>query len=224
VDREHFLPARRAVQPEPQDQAGLPHPRLGYYGVLDERIDFPLIAAVADARPDWSIILVGPLAKIRGDDLPTRPNLHYLGAKLYKDLPSYVAGWDVALMPFALNEATRFISPTKTPEYLASGKPVVSTPVTDVVRQYGHMKCVRIARSPENFISECEAALAMRSCGDDGWLREADKVVEKLSWDSTFGRMCELIEEAINRRASAVALRLDADPDGIPSAAPLPSD
>jgi UDP-galactopyranose mutase len=206
VDRKHFLPARTMRAREPADQASLPRPRLGYYGVLDERLDFPLIAAVADARPQWSIILLGPLAKIQWDDLPTRPNLHYLGAKPYKELPSYVAGWDVALMPFALNEATRFISPTKTPEYLASGKPVVSTPVTDVVRQYGNMRCVRIARSPESFISECEAALTMRGC-DEEWLKEADLAVEKLSWDATFEKMCRLIEEALNRRASAVTVQ-----------------
>jgi UDP-galactopyranose mutase len=215
VDRKHFLPARTLQAQEPADQGRLPHPRLGYYGVLDERIDFDLLAAVADARPEWSIIMVGPLAKIRGDDLPMRPNLHYLGPKPYKELPYYVAGWDVALMPFALNEATRFISPTKTPEYLASGKPVVSTPVTDVVYQYGNTRCVRIAHSVEGFIGECDAALAMHGC-DDAWLKEADAAIEKLSWDTTFERMCDLMDEALNRRASAATLQAGGDKSGQP--------
>jgi UDP-galactopyranose mutase len=199
VDREHFAPARSFVEPEPDDQVGLPRPRLGYYGVLDERIDFPLVAALADARPDWSIVMVGPLAKIRWDELPIRPNLHYLGGKPYAQLPNYVAGWEVALMPFAINEATRFISPTKTPEYLASGRPVVSTPVTDVVRQYGNLKCVRIAHSTEAYIEECVNALEMGPCG--AWLKEADTAIEKLSWNATFVAMGALIKEAIERRS-----------------------
>ena len=201
VDQEHFAPARKRLTPEPADQASIPHPRFGYFGVLDERIDFPLIAALADARPEWQIVMVGPVAKIGADDLPLRPNIRYLGAKAYKDLPAYLSGWDVALMPFALNEATRFISPTKTPEYLAGGKPVVSTPVPDVVRQYGNVRCVRIARSLEQFVQECEAALAIRSCGD-GWLGEADAVIKKLSWDSTFNRMCALIDDVISGETS----------------------
>jgi UDP-galactopyranose mutase len=210
VDREHFRPARTLLTPEPADQAKLPRPRLGYFGVIDERIDFGLVAALADARPQWSIIMLGPLAKIRGDDLPTRPNLHYLGGKPYKDLPRYVSGWDVALMPFALNEATRFISPTKTPEYLASGRPVVSTPVTDVVHQYGEMRCVRIASSADSFIAECEAALKMIASEDD-WRKDADAAIEKLSWQTTFERMCQLIEEAIARRAAAVSVPMARD-------------
>ena len=213
VDRSHFETARRWAE-EPEDQALLAHPRLGYFGVLDERIDFPLLTAVADARPDWSIIMVGPVAKIAMDELPVRPNLHYLGGKAYQDLPQYLAGWDVAMMPFAINEATRFISPTKTPEYLAGGKPVVSTPVTDVVRQYGTMNCVRIARSPEGFISECERAMALAASGTD-WLREADAAIEKLSWDATFQRMCGLIDIAIKRRAELSANLDDGDADAV---------
>jgi UDP-galactopyranose mutase len=208
VDRAHFAPARSQL-PEPADQAGLTRPRLGYYGVLDERIDFGLVAGLADARPEWNIVMVGPLAKIRDDELPTRLNLHYLGGKAYRELPSYLAGWDVALMPFALNEATRFISPTKTPEYLAGGRPVVSTPVTDVVRQYGHLKGVRIAQSMESFIGQCETALTMGVCGE--WLKEADNAIAKLSWDATFDNMCDLLDEALKRRMSGLALTVDTD-------------
>src|SRR3954447_9720194 len=139
VDRVHFLKAR-ARQFDPGDQEELPHPRLGFYGVIDERFDAELLAQVAEMRPDWSFVMVGPVVKISEEDLPRRPNIHYLGPKTYAELPGYLSGWDVALMPFAMNESTQFISPTKTPEYLAGGKPVVSTPVKDVVRTYGDLE------------------------------------------------------------------------------------
>jgi UDP-galactopyranose mutase len=132
IEAEHFRQAREECA-EPADQAALPRPRLGYFGVIDERLDLDLVAAVADARPDWQVVMVGPVVKIDLESLPRRANLHYLGMKGYADLPLYLAGWDVALMPFAQNESTRFISPTKTPEYLAGGRPVVSTPIRDVV-------------------------------------------------------------------------------------------
>src|SRR6185437_2093360 len=119
------------------------------------------LAQVAEARPDWSIIIVGPVVKISETDLPQRPNLHYLGRKDYSELPDYLRGWDVALMPFAINEATRFISPTKTPEYLAAGCPVVSTPIVDVVRHYGELEAVKIAATPDEFIAACDQALAL---------------------------------------------------------------
>src|SRR5207253_1746879 len=133
VDRAHFLRAR-APQIEPGDQADIPRPRLGFYGVLDERFDTDLLAKIAEMRANWSFVMVGPMVKISEDDLPHRQNIHYLGAKTYAELPAYLSGWDVALMPFAMNESTELISPTKTPEYLAGGKPVVSTPIKDVVR------------------------------------------------------------------------------------------
>ena len=132
VDSAHFAVARLPGS-EPGDQADIGSPRLGYAGVIDERIDLELLAAVADARPSWQLVLLGPVTKIDPAVLPQRPNLHYLGRKDYADLPAYLRGWDVALMPFARNGATRFISPTKTPEYLAAGLPVVSTPIADVV-------------------------------------------------------------------------------------------
>ncbi|MDB5458683.1 MAG: UDP-galactopyranose mutase, partial [Caulobacteraceae bacterium] len=128
VDRAHFAQARTFdAGLEPRDQAALPRPRLGFYGVVDERMDLELLAHLADARPQWTLVIVGPVAKIDPADLPQRPNINYLGGKSYAELPAYLAGWDVALMPFAINESTRFISPTKTPEYLAGGRPVVST-------------------------------------------------------------------------------------------------
>src|SRR5690606_14680262 len=114
--------------------------------------DTALVESVARARPDWQLVLVGPVVKIGPQDLPRADNIHYLGARDYKTLPAYLAGWDVALLPFARNDATRFISPTKTPEYLAGGKPVVSTPIRDVVHLYGEMEMVSIADDADAFI------------------------------------------------------------------------
>jgi UDP-galactopyranose mutase len=194
VDRAHFMQARSATD-TPVDQRPIPGPRLGFYGVVDERMDLGLLTAVADARPDWSLVIVGPVVKIDPADLPRRPNLHFLGGKDYSELPAYLAGWDVALMPFAINESTRFISPTKTPEYLAGGKPVVSTPVKDVIRHYGDLQAVNIAEDAGEFIRGCEAALALEPGGD--WLAEVDVKLANLSWDTTFARMNGLVAEAI---------------------------
>jgi UDP-galactopyranose mutase len=191
VDVAHFGKARQSL-PEPPDQAAIPHPRIGHYAVLDERLDLALLAALADARPEWHFVLVGPVVKIDPKDLPRRTNIHYLGGKTYDELPSYLAGWDVAFMPFALNESTRFISPTKTPEYLAAGKPVVSSPITDVVRSYGDSGLVRIARTPDEFVAAIEATLAERD-GRADWLRRVDRLLDEMSWDKTWAQMKELL-------------------------------
>jgi UDP-galactopyranose mutase len=124
VDVAHFGSARQE-QPEPPDQALLSHPRLGFFGVIDERLDLELLDRVSEARPDWQMVIVGPVVKIDPATLPRRANVHYLGGKSYTELPAYLSGWDVALLLFARNESTRFISPTKTPEYLAACRPVV---------------------------------------------------------------------------------------------------
>ena len=203
VDRKHFMRARTAL-PQPADQADIPHPRLGYYGVLDERFDTDLLGAIADARPEWSFVMVGPVVKIASEELPQRPNIHYLGGKTYDELPAYLAGWDVALMPFAMNESTQFISPTKTPEYLAGGKPVVSTPVRDVVRTYGDLEGVRIASDAESFVAECEKALELSDKPFE-WLTEADLMLSSSSWDTTQARMAGLLAEAMGERAEVAA-------------------
>ncbi|HKR89036.1 MAG TPA: glycosyltransferase, partial [Phenylobacterium sp.] len=181
VDRAHFAKARR-LRDEPEDQAAIPWPRLGFYGVVDERMDLELLAALADARPDWTVVIVGPVVKIDPATLPRRPNLHYLGGKTYEELPRYLAGWDVALMPFAINESTRFISPTKTPEYLAGGRPVVSTPIVDVVRHYGDLEAVKVGQNHGEFIDACDQALALSRIRGE-WLKEIDKALSALSWD-----------------------------------------
>ncbi|WP_159865072.1 UDP-galactopyranose mutase [Novosphingobium sp. 9U] len=200
VDAEHFAAARRPGS-EPADQAAITGKRLGFYGVIDERMDLALLGAVADARPDWALIMIGPVVKISEADLPRRPNLHYLGSKPYAELPHYLRGWDVALMPFAINEATRFISPTKTPEYLAAGCPVVSTPIADVIRHYGDVEAVRIATTPDAFIAECETALALAET--NGWLEEVDALLRTISWDQTFIAMKALVDAAITRNRQA---------------------
>ncbi|MBD0316732.1 MAG: glycosyltransferase family 1 protein, partial [Nitrospiraceae bacterium] len=196
VDVAHFAQARgRHV--EPPDQAGLARPRIGFFGVIDERMDLELIAGIAQARPDWSIVLLGPVVKIDPAVLPQGPNLHYLGRKSYGELPAYLAGWDVALLPFARNEATRFISPTKTPEYLAAGKPVVSTSIADVVRPYGRLGLARIADTLDDFIAAVEACLQ-----EDGEarVRRADEFLKNTSWDRTWHGMRQLLDQAVHRR------------------------
>jgi UDP-galactopyranose mutase len=202
VDRAHFCKAR-ALSFEPADQEDLPRPRLGFYGVIDERFDTELLDAVAKMRPNWSFVMVGPVVKIAPEDLPKRSNIHYLGGKTYDQLPSYLSGWDVALMPFAMNESTEFISPTKTPEYLAGGKPVVSTPVRDVVRHYGHLEGVKIAATPDEFVAACEQALELSRNPESGWLAEADLMLSASSWDTTQARMSGLIGDVLGIRSGA---------------------
>jgi UDP-galactopyranose mutase len=191
VDKAHFVAARGGL-PEPADQADLPHPRLGFHGVVDERFDGDLIAAVADAHPEWSLVIVGPVVKIDPATLPRRANLHFLGGKTYGELPAYLAGWDAALMPFAINDATRFISPTKTPEYLAAGRPVVSTAIRDVVRHWGETPGVIVANSAQAFIVGCETALALAGTPET-WLPAVDTALADLSWDTTFAAMAVLV-------------------------------
>jgi glycosyltransferase involved in cell wall biosynthesis len=204
VDRTHFARAR-APQFDPADQEDLPRPRLGFYGVIDERFDIDLVDKVATLRPGWSFVMVGPVVKISEDELPKRPNIHYLGSKTYDRLPAYLSGWDVALMPFAMNESTEFISPTKTPEYLAGGKPVVSTPIKDVVRTYGHLEGVGIASDPETFVEACERALELSRHPEGGWLAEADLMLSAVSWDTTQARMAGLIAELLGTRVASAA-------------------
>ena len=202
VDRAHFFKARAELF-DPADQEDLPRPRLGFYGVIDERFDIELLDRIAEMRPNWSFVMVGPVVKISEEDLPKRPNIHYLGTKTYEQLPFYLSGWDVALMPFAMNDSTQFISPTKTPEYLAGGKPVVSTPIKDVVRHYGQLDGVKIASSPDEFVEACEAALELSRDPEGGWLAEADLMLSATSWDTTQGRMAGLIHDLLGLRTGS---------------------
>ena len=190
VDVAHFATARRTTG-DPDDQNSIAHPRLGFFGVLDERLDTHLLAGIADTHPDWQLIMIGPVVKIDPADLPKRPNIHYLGPKSYTELPRYIAGWDVALLLFARNEATKFISPTKTPEYLAAGKPVVSTSIRDVVTPYGDLGLVRIADSVPEFVRACESALTE---APEHRRSKADAYLRGTSWDRTWSKSALLLK------------------------------
>ncbi|HEV2836054.1 MAG TPA: glycosyltransferase family 1 protein [Pyrinomonadaceae bacterium] len=204
IDRDHFMQARKTIE-EPIDQQDIPHPRLGFFGVVDERFDVELLDEVSRSRPDWQFVIVGPVVKIDPAILPRRDNIHYLGGKSYEELPAYIAGWDVALLLFAQNESTRFISPTKTPEYLAAGKPVVSTPIRDVVCPYGQMGLVRIASNAQEFISAIEHALKPEASRSQ-WLDNVDGFLAQMSWDETWARMSRLIDETLATKTRAALL------------------
>ncbi len=200
IDVAHFAAARAGRASEPADQAGIPGPRLGFFGVIDERMDLGLVAAVADLRPDWHLVMVGPVVKIDPEALPRRANIHWLGQKPYADLPAYMAGWDLGFMPFALNESTRFISPTKTPEFLAAGLPVVSTRIADVVRPYGVAGLVEIAESAADVV-RLATGLLERPPGP--WLAAVDRHLAAGSWDATWEGMRDAMSGSISARRSA---------------------
>ena len=195
VDREHFAAARRPQQ-DPADQARIPHPRVGFFGVIDERLDHALLRRVASDHPEWHFIFLGPVVKIREDELPRASNIHYLGKKDYSELPTFLANWDVAMLPFALNASTRFISPTKTPEYLAAGKPVVSTPIKDVIVPYGEMGLVKIGANAQEFASAIEACLAGQDLPS---LESVDTYLASNSWDKTFNAMWREIQRCVRQ-------------------------
>jgi UDP-galactopyranose mutase len=201
IDKTHFGQAR-SITEDFDAQSAIKHPRVGFVGVIDERADLELLAAVADLRPDMNFLMVGPVVKIGEDSLPRRSNIHYLGQKSYDELPAILAGWDVAMMPFALNESTRYISPTKTPEYLAAGLPVVSTPIADVVDPYGKLGLVRIASTAEEFAKAIDAAL---NDDVDERIAKADLFLKNLSWDDTFRNMSDLIAGSIGRKSTRPA-------------------
>ncbi|RZJ83522.1 MAG: glycosyltransferase family 1 protein [Chryseobacterium sp.] len=192
IDKGHFGQAR-TIQHEPEDQKSIGFPRLGFFGVVDERFDVELLREVSAKRPDWQFVIIGPVVKINHDDLPRASNIHYLGPKNYSELPHYIAHWDIALILFALNESTEFISPTKTPEYLAAGKPVISTAIKDVVNPYGNEGLVKIIDDSESFISAAEKIFA--DTEQDKWLNTVDRFLEDDSWDHTYNKMNALIDE-----------------------------
>ena len=199
IDKHHFGKARK-MKTEPEDQKHIPHTRFGFFGVIDERFDIEMIEAVAKAKPDWHFVLLGPIVKIDPATLPKYNNIHYLGGKKYDELPSYIAGWDIAMIPFAMNESTRFISPTKTPEYLAAGKPVISTPIRDVVSPYGNNGLVHIVFNADEFIAAAESELAKKR--KSAWQKKVDEFLAGNSWDRTWSQMVRNIEQTITQRST----------------------
>jgi glycosyltransferase involved in cell wall biosynthesis len=194
IDTKHFAAARDRSLPDPPDQAHVGRPRLGFFGVIDERFDIDLLAAAADLRPDWQFVMIGPVVKIDASVLPRRPNIHWLGGKKYDELPQYLANWDIGFMPFAINEATKFISPTKTPEFLAAGLPVVSTAITDVVTPYGDEGLVEIASTAEETVAAVERLFAAERAP---WLAKVDAKLAQGSWDKTWESMRSLMNEKL---------------------------
>jgi glycosyltransferase involved in cell wall biosynthesis len=218
IDVPHFA-AARAGGADPADQAAIPRPRIGFAGVIDERMDVPLIARVAERHPTWQMVLLGPVAKIDPASLPRLPNIHYLGMKPYAELPAYLAGWDVGMLPFAHNAATRFISPTKTPEYLAAGLPVVATSIRDVVDPYGDSGLARIADEPEAFAAAIAGALQEGRCAR---LAEVDALLSRGSWDETTHRIRALMMQAVAARQGGVSDDQDAEDVAAVASAELP--
>lgn len=194
IDKEHFSKARADVN-DPKDQAHIPHIRIGFYGVIDERFNISLIEEVARRKPEWQFILIGPVVKINENDLPRYANIHYLGSKTYNELPTYLAGWDLTMIPFEKNDSTKYISPTKTPEYLAAGKPVISSSIRDVVIPYGEQGLVHIADNADDFIAAVEKEL--NTADKSGWAKKVDSYLSNISWDKTWSKMMKLVEEII---------------------------
>lgn len=205
VDAGHFRSAREASSgvAEAEDQVRLPHPRFGFYGVIDERLDLSLLDFVAERRPEWQVVLVGPVVKIDPATLPQRSNIHYFGQRSYDDLPRYLSGWDVCLLPFALNDATRFISPTKTLEYMAAERPIVSTPITDVAEPYRDV--VYLGSTPEQFLAACDAALEAPAAERARRASRMREVLAGTSWNVTVAAMEKLIAEAMARKITVAA-------------------
>ena len=196
VEWEHFGRALQEETTVPADLAAVRKPVLGYFGVVDERMDYDLLAALADANPKWSVAIIGPVLKVDEASLPRRANLHWLGRKPYEELPAYCKGLDVCLMPFALNESTEFINPTKALEYMATGRPIVSTPVADVIRNFGSV--VKIGRDPKEFISLCRQALEQ----PDTEARERGlQMARENSWDSIVDRLEGHVAEALAKKS-----------------------
>jgi UDP-galactopyranose mutase len=194
IDTAHFGKARLESTREPADQELIPGARFGFFGVIDERMDRDLLRDIAALRPDIHLVMIGPVVKIDPRCLPNAPNIHYLGAKSYDELPAYIAGWNGALMPFALNDSTRFISPTKTPEYLAAGRPVISTGIRDVVFPYAEKGLVHIAHSAPGFVEAMDAVVYTTPRDRSGWMKRVDAHLALGSWDSTW----EFMQRALN--------------------------
>ena len=195
VDASHFGRARDAHLSAPADTKALPRPLFGYFGVVDERLDYELLERLSDAT-SGSVVMVGPSTKIDPASLPQRANLHWLGGRDYSDLPAYAKTFDVCLMPFAMNEATQFINPTKALEYMATGRPIVSTPVEDVVAQFGDV--VTIAQSASEFMQECKRLASKTS---PTRIERGLVLARKNSWESIVAQLEEHVADVLANEA-----------------------
>ncbi len=194
VDEDHFASAKNGVA-LPADIAAIPKPIAGYYGVVDERLDLELLEKTAASNPDVSFVMIGPVVKIQEDELPQADNIYYLGIKPYKVLPNYLKAFDIAMMPFALNDATKFISPTKTLEYMAAGKPIISTKIKDVERDYSH--CIKLVSDSEEFTSQLQ--LLLNSNQEETQDKDYKKVLENTSWSNTVKSMADIIQKVTKK-------------------------
>ncbi len=184
VDAEHYRKARLAETELPNEVVNLPKPIFGYFGVIDERLDYALLTQLAREMPHASIVMVGPFAKVEKQSLPNLPNIHWLGQRSYADLPALVKSFNVCLMPFALNEATQYVNPTKTLEYMAAGKPVVSTAVPDVLHHFTPI--VDVALTADEFVTAVRrAAFSPRADLIEQGIERANRA----SWDSIVNAM-----------------------------------
>jgi glycosyltransferase involved in cell wall biosynthesis len=219
VDAAHFAQARSPATPLPVEVASLPRPVLGYYGVIDERLDYELLRELAAANPDASVVMVGPVVKVDPRELPRAENLHWLGQRDYADLPRYVKAFDVCLMPFALNEATEYINPTKTLEYMAAGKPIVSTAVADVVHNFTPV--VRVAGTRAEFV---DLATQVASSPEPALVERGLRMAREATWESIVARMRSLILDGVRSAARDQAAAVLADVAPAASAASSASD
>jgi glycosyltransferase involved in cell wall biosynthesis len=202
IDFEHFAQALAPGRQEPADQRSIPQPRIGFFGVIDERMDLDLVARAAALRPDWQFVMLGPVAKIEPSSLPQAANIHWLGQKSYTELPAYLGGWQLGFMPFALNEATRFISPTKTPEFLAAGLRVLSTAIPDVVQPYEKACLVTITSGADDFVSKAEKLLLAPPATE--WREKVTQFLRSNSWDLTWAHIDELIRDSASQASRRV--------------------
>ncbi|MGY3211353.1 glycosyltransferase [Mucilaginibacter sp. HD30] len=206
IDKKHFNRVRQIAGTT--KKSGVASVTLGFYGVVDERFDTNLIKEIAAARPDWEIQVIGPVVKIDERTLPHNNNISYLGPKSYQDLPQYMAGWDIALIPFLLNESTRYISPTKTPEYLAAGLPVISTAIKDVINPYAGNNLVQIGANAAEFIKAAEYYCALSSEQKKAWLNQVDRFLNLNSWDKTCSKMLTVIKDTMIQKTQTRIARI----------------
>jgi len=224
VDADHYALDPSRIDPAHSERAAEVQgpkikPRLGFFGVIDERFDVPLLGQIAEAEPDWEFVMVGPVVKIDPAALPRNPNIRWLGQQPYELLPYLIADWDVCLMPFAMNESTRFISPTKTLEYLAAGKPIVSTPVRDVVGMFGDV--VRVADDADGFLRACREVLALDPSVQQTAAAAAQARARQHSWENAAATAHQALDEALRLRPVELPAAEAADTD-LPSSEDLP--